>query len=166
MNIFELALQDRIFVTIIGGVGSGKNHFYKDYFDNFRLFDIDEYVEKLSDGNWEESRKYVSAAMHSVESDLKEHFNTGESCVNTCSGAITSGILKKMQWAKDQGYKTVVIFIDVSAETAMSRNIDRVNAGERGLIPEYKVLRTNEAARNNYPVLERAADLHKRMYYE
>jgi len=86
--------------------------------------------------------KLVSKAIKAVESDIKKVFMTGKSVVNTG----VNGVLNKFKWASDAGYSTA----DVPLETALKRNQKRANDGGRNLIPDYKVERTNNAARENF----------------
>lgn len=153
------SVQERpTFVMIVGGVASGKSYFYEQNLKSIPLIDIDEYTTKWSNGDWEKARKLVGKAIKTVESDLKKMFATGESVVNTGSGASTAGVLNKLRWAEDAGYTTFIILVDVPLKTALERNKKRALKSERNLIPDYKVERTNTAARENFKIFKKQYD--------
>jgi len=157
-TLTDIAHEKKIFIMIVGGVASGKSYFYDKHFSHIKLIDIDKYTEKAADGDWEEARKQVGPMIKKVESDIRDHFKTGVSLVNTGSGASTAGVLNKFKWAKEAGYKTAIVFVDVDVKTAQKRNRKRAKDGDRNLIPAYKVQRTNEDARKNFNTFRKAAD--------
>jgi len=157
-SISDIIQKENMFIMIIGGVASGKSYVYEKHFSSIPLIDIDEYTERWSNGDWEKARKLVSKAIKAVESDIKKVFLTGKSVVNTGSGAGVNGVLNKFRWASDAGYSTAIVLVDVPLETALKRNQKRANDGGRNLIPDYKVERTNNAARENFKEFSKIAD--------
>lgn len=149
-EIADILNEENIFIMIIGGTASGKSFCYKNNLSLFPLIDIDEYTFKLSNGDWELARKMVGKAIKMVEEDLFKMFNKRQSVVNTGTGASLAGVMKKITKAKECNMKTAIILVDVPLEVALQRNKERSLKGERNLIPDYKVERTNIQARENF----------------
>jgi predicted kinase len=158
-SVKELLKEDHIFIMVIGGVASGKSYFIdKNLRKHFPVVDIDECTEKESNGDWEKARKLVSKCIKITEDKLKDYFKRSESVVNQGSGASIPGVKNKLTWAKEAGMKTAIILVDVPLETALKRNQERANKGDRNLIPDYKVEKTNTNARENFKEFSKIAD--------
>ena len=158
-SIKSILKEDNIFIMVIGGVASGKSYFIdKNLRGKLPIVDIDEYTEKHSGGDWEKVQKLVSKGIKFVESELKEYFKRKESVVNQGLGASIPGVRNKLTWAKEAGMKTAVILIDVPLKTALKRNQERADKGDRNLIPDYKVEKTNTDARDNFKEFSKMAD--------
>jgi predicted kinase len=159
-SVKDLIKEENIFIIVIGGVASGKSYFIdKNLRKNFPVVDIDECTEKESGGDWEKARKMVSKCIKKVEKELQDYFKRGESVVNQGSGASIPGVRNKLQWAKDAGMKTAIILVDVDLKTALKRNQERADKGDRNLIPDYKVEKTNTNARENFKEFSKIADI-------
>jgi len=160
ISISKLLERPKIFIMIIGGVASGKSHVQELYFSGLKLIDIDEYTKRESGGDFELARKLVSKAIKNVEADLRKTFKSGQSVVNTGTGASVNGVINKFKWAKDAGFETAIVFVDVPLKTALKRNNTRAASGERNLIPDYKVERTNKQARENFKIFKNIANFY------
>lgn len=158
-SVKDLLKEDYIFIMVIGGVASGKSYFIdKNLRGKLPVVDIDECTKKESGGDWEKARKMVSKCIKLTEDKLKEFFKRKESVVNQGAGSSIHGVRNKLQWAKEAGMKTAVILVDVPLETALKRNQERADKGDRNLIPDYKVEKTNTAARENFKEFSKMAD--------
>ena len=155
---------NKVFIMIIGGVASGKSHVYNELYSSFNLVDVDLYI-----ANWKKSRnnqvleqikfsKVISRCIKTAEEELKNQFNIGNSVVNMGTGASLSGVLNKLRWARLKDYTSYIVLVDTPLEIALERNKLRAQKGDRNLIPESKVQRTNTAARSNFKIFQRVAD--------
>jgi len=151
-TIKDIQKQDKIFVMIIGGGGSGKNYIYRKYFSGLKLFDVDEYL------SGEDSGKSVSKAIKQSEKDLEEELQKGNSAVSVGTGKSIFGVKNKFKFAEDAGMKTCIILVDVDPKVAYKRMLNRSKTEERDEIPLYKIEKTNKAARDNFTAFAKMAD--------
>jgi len=157
-KITSLLKNDNLFIMVIGGVASGKSFTYNKHFSSIPVVDIDIFKHQLSGGDWEIAKKMSSKAMKLVNNELEKYFSKKKSVVNMGTGATLGGVQKKLQLAKQAGMQTAIILVDVPVETAMYRNKLRASKGDRNLIPEYKVERSNNNARDNFKIFSNDAD--------
>ena len=154
----DIQKEDKIFIMIIGGVASGKSYIYEKNFSKIKLVDVDEYVKKLSGGDWEKARKLVSKGVMAAKADLLKSFKDNKSVVHMGIGGSIKQTTNKFLWAKEKGFKTAIVLVDVSLDKALERNQSRADKGERNLIPDYKVQRSNTTSRENYKVYKKITD--------
>lgn len=154
----DLLKEDKIFIMIIGGAGSGKNFIYKKHLSKLPLLDIDEFSAKHAKGDFELARKFVGKAAGDVKKELLRHFAEGKSVVNTATGASLSNTMNKFKWAKEAGMKTAVVLVDVDVKVALQRNKDRAAKGDQGLLPDWKVESSNKDARENFKEYAKITD--------
>ena len=93
-----------------------------------------------------------------VKKELLKSFADGKSVANVGTGAGMPATLNKFKWAAEAGLKTAVVLVDVPLKTALKRNQERADAGKQGLIPEWKVEKVNNAARDNFKEYKKVTD--------
>lgn len=142
--------QKDIFILIIGGSGSGKNYFYEKNLKNIPLVDNDAITKKLSGGDFEKARKLVSKATSIANKMLTDAFNEKKSVCQVSTGTNEKAVFNKFKKAKDAGMKTGLILIDADINDAQKRNVNRASGGKQGLVPDWKVEKTNIAAKKTY----------------
>ena len=108
--------------------------------------------------DWDEARNFVAKAMQQASKDLESYIKEGASVVNTGAGQSLKGTIRKLNLAADAGFKTAVILVDVPEKKALDQNISRAEKGQRNLIPKYKVIASNESARNNFKEYKKITD--------
>ena len=154
----EILSKDNIFIMIIGGGGIVKNHIYRKYFSHLPLFDVDEYILKLSGGDPEKAGKFVSQAIKELESDLKKVLMKGNSVVSMGTGKSVHGVQNKFKFARDAGKEIAIIRIDVSPEVAFKRSQERAQKEQRAEIPLFNIQKTNKMAKVNFRGFAKLAD--------
>jgi len=156
--ISDIVKDDRVLVLIIGGSASGKNYIHQQYFSKIDLVDVDAITKKLSGGDFEKARKLVAKATSIANKELESYYEKGKSVAQVTTGSGESGLINKIKKAKEYGFRTAVILVDVDVNKAIERNKSRAASGEQGLIPDWKVEKTNMAARETYNKVKKLAD--------
>lgn len=157
-TIKEILSKDNIFIMIIGGAGSGKNHIYRKYFSHLPLFDVDEYILKLSGGDPQKAGKFVSQAIKELESDLKNNLMKRNSVVTMGTGKSVHGVQNKFKFARDAGKEIAIIRVDVAPKVAFERSQARAQKEQRAEIPLYNIEKTNKMAKLNFRSFAKLAD--------
>jgi predicted kinase len=149
-EILESIKLESTFVLIIGGSASGKNYIYNKNFKNIPLVDNDQLTKELSGGDFEKARKLISKATAIANKRLTSAFEKKESICQVSTGGNQKGVENKLIKAKDYGMKTLLVLIDSDIKLAQKRNQERSNAGEQGLVPDWKVEKSNIKARETF----------------
>jgi predicted ABC-type ATPase len=128
------------FVIVMGGSGSGKNHFISHHskYSSFKLIDVDAMRDDLSTN------------ISSIKPALTEAMKLGVDIAHPTTGAGNlAAITNKFKMAKDFGYDTTLILIDTPVEISMKNVKKRFSAGGHD-VPTWKIQKTNEEARKNF----------------
>jgi len=128
------------FVIVMGGSGSGKNHFISHHskYSSFKLIDVDAMRDDLSTN------------ISSIKPALTEAMKLGVDIAHPTTGAGNlAAITNKFKMAKDFGYDTTLILIGTPAEISMKNVKKRFSAGGHD-VPTWKIQKTNEEARKNF----------------
>jgi len=136
-----------VFVVVIGGSGSGKNYYISHHpeYSSYRLIDVD--VPVGEDAN-------LTTRIALMKKDLKSAFEAGESVAHPTTGSGLPGLTNKLKLAADYGYETRLVLIDTDPKVAASNLAVRVAGGGHGAgIPQWKVEKTNAAARESFDAL-------------
>lgn len=157
-TIKNILSEDKIFLLIIGGSASGKNYIHDKKFSKIDLVDIDKITKRLSGGDFEKARKMVSKAIAEANKEIESYFNKGKSVAQVTTGSGATGLINKIKKAESYGFKTAVVLVDVDVKKAIERNQVRADAGEQGLIPDWKVEKTNNAARDSFNTVKDLVD--------
>lgn len=155
--ITNINKEDKIFLLVIGGSASGKNYIYHKNF-KFDLVDVDKITHDLSGGDFEKARTLVAKAIAIAGKDIERAFESGKSIAQVTTGAGTKGVENKFLKAKEYGFKTALVLVDTDIKTALARQTKRAEAGEQGLIPDWKVEKTNIAAKETFNSLKNKVD--------
>ncbi len=155
----EILSKDNMFIMIIGGAGSGKNFIYKKYFSHLPLFDVDEYILRLSGGDPQKAGKFVTKAIKELESDLQKQMQKdSNSVVSMGTGKSVHGVQNKFKFARDAGKEIAIIRVDVSPEVAFERSQARAQKEQRAEIPLFNIQKTNKMAKMNFRSFAKLAD--------
>lgn len=158
-TIQSILSEKPMFLLIIGGSGSGKNYVYNQNFSSIELVDTDKIIKKLANGDYEAARKYVSKAVAIANKMIEAKLKLGESVAQVTTGSGAKALVNKINKAKEYGFKTAVVLIDTNVNKAIKRNQERAAKGDQGLVPDWKVQKTNEAARESYNIVKDVADI-------
>jgi len=144
------------FILVIGGSASGKNYIFEKNFKGIPLVDNDEITKRLSGGDFEKARKLISKATEEANKMLTKAFEKNESIGQVSTGSNFKGVLNKFIKAKSYGMKCTLVLIDTDIKKAIKRNKERAEAGKQGLIPDWKVEKTNNTARETFKELQKS----------
>lgn len=147
-----------VFLLIIGGSASGKNYVYEQYFSEIPLVDVDSITKELANGDLGLARKFVSKAVAMANKELQKYFENKESVAQVSTGAGAKAVFNKLKKAKDNGMNTALILVDTDIKKAIERNKQRAASGKQGLIPDWKVEKSNLAARDSFNQNAKYAD--------
>lgn len=156
--IADINNEDKVFLLIIGGSASGKNYIHSKNFSKIDLIDIDKITEKLSGGDFKKARKMVSKAISIANKELEKYFENEKSVAQVSTGSGAKAVINKFNKAKEYGFKTALVLVDVDVKKAIERNQERAKSGKQGLIPDWKVEKTNGAARETYNAVKNQVD--------
>ena len=130
------------------------------YKNNFKLplVDVDEYTKKLSGGDFVKARKFVSKSIAIANKEIEKSFQNELSIAQVTTGAGTNGVKNKLKKAKDYGFETALVLVDTDWKVAYERNVQRASDGKQGLIPDWKVEKTNKEAKETFKKLRNDVD--------
>lgn len=157
-TISGILKEGKIFLLIIGGSASGKNYIYQKNFSKIPLIDIDKITTELSGGDFEKARSFVSKAVSIANKDIEKYLEQGKSVAQVSTGSGDKAVINKFNKAKEYGFKTALILVDVDIDKSIKRNQERANSGKQGLIPDWKVEKTNAAAKDTYNKIKHLVD--------
>lgn len=146
MQLSELKPQ---FMLVMGGAGSGKNHFIENdpTYSKYELIDVDAIKGELG----------VSAAITSIKPMLKASFEVQENVVHPTTGSNLKAQENKIKMAHEYGYVVTLILKDTPVEQAIDQVRNRVKKGGHDVELE-KIILTNKIARENFNSLSTLAD--------
>jgi predicted ABC-type ATPase len=139
-----------VFIIVCGGPASGKNTVFNSHFPNMPLVDMDEITFKLSGGDFEKRTKILNKAIGVANKEIDGYLKQGVSFGQVTVGGSVKTIQNKVDKAHSMGYSVAVVLIDVNADTAIKRMNKRAKIGKQSSIPEWKVIKGNERARETY----------------
>lgn len=146
MRLSDIAPQ---FVLIMGGAGSGKNHFIETHptLSHYTLIDVDAIKGDLGVGN---AIKAIKPAMISAFSSQKD-------VAHPTTGTNLKGQENKIALAREYGYNVQLILIDTPVEKAIEQVRKRRREGGPD-VPIEKIVETNKKARENFNLLKPLVD--------
>ena len=157
-TLSDIQGQDKVFLLVIGGSASGKNYIFDKNF-TLPLVDVDAITKKLSGGDFEKAQKMITKAIKVAGSQIEDSLQKGKSIAQVTTGVGAKGVENKFKKAKAAGFTTALILVDTPLETALERNKARAQKGKQGLIPDWKVEKTNRGARDTFKQLRGKVDL-------
>jgi predicted ABC-type ATPase len=147
-DLFEASKKPQ-FVLVMGGGGSGKNHFieHDPVLKKYKLIDVDEIKKTVP----------LDAAIKATKEQLLSAFDSRIDVVHPTTGSNLKGQINKMTAARDAGYEITLILKDTPIEQAMKQVAARVKAGGHGVL-EKDIIASNQKARENFNNLKAYAD--------
>jgi predicted kinase/nicotinamide mononucleotide adenylyltransferase len=158
-NLKKLAMKEPTFIFLMGGTGSGKNYTYEKYLKGIPLIDLDDYTKEFAEEYCTEARKQVSRATARSKRELLSAFSSQKSIVQMGTGNNIKSTSNKFKWAKEHGLKVVVVLVDVDPKVALRRNKERHAGGESRLVPDEKVVRTVQVAKDNSKIFAKDSNV-------
>lgn len=132
------------FVIVMGGSGSGKNHYINNHplYKNYKLIDVDA------------MRADTGTNISNIKPQLTAAFKTGVDVAHPMTGAGNIvAITNKLLLAKENGYETTLVFVDTPLQTAIKRVRTRASSGGHD-VPDWKIEKTNLGARENFDAIK------------
>jgi len=133
----------KILVFVAGTFGSGKTYYIEHNLEGYETLDIDDIAMDLAgiehpkdEAERSKIRKMSPTAIKIKTKKIKDNIKQGKSFIDVGTFANIKSAQNKIKLAKDNGFKTALIHINVSPEIAIKRNLDRIAQGERGVEPE------------------------------
>lgn len=155
--ISDIKKEQKIFLLVIGGTASGKNYVYEKNF-SFDLVDVDKIAYDLADGDLDKTRSVLSRAIAIANKELEKSFLAGKSVAQVSTGAGAKGTQNKIKKAQSFGFKSALVLVSTDPKVAQERNQERALAGAQGLVPDWKVQKTNAEARETFNLLKASVD--------
>lgn len=139
------------FVMVMGGAGSGKNHFieHDPKLATFELVDVDAVKQDMG----------LSTAVKWIKPRLEELFKSRQNVVHPTTGSNLIGQKNKLALAAAYGYTTTLILINTDPKHAVKNVAKRREAGGHDVNVD-DIIRSNMAAKENFNVLKSQVDNH------
>jgi len=148
-----------IYIIVAGSVGAGKSYIVDKHLPNIDTIDPDKFTIELGKGVY--NGKNVSKSMAMVKKAVAERLSNKQSFLQQGTAANLQSTINKLKKAQENGFKTVLLYIDAPIEQAIKQIEKRVRAGGHGdTISPDKVQRTSEGARLTFRALS-GVDLDK-----
>ena len=146
MQLSELKPQ---FILVMGGAGSGKNHFIENNstYSTYKLIDVDAIKGELG----------VSAAITQIKPMLQQSFENKENVVHTTMGVNLKAQQNKINMAHEHGYIVTLVLVDTSVEQAIDNVRNRVRKGGHD-VPIESITASNKKSREHFNLLSSMAD--------
>jgi len=146
MQLSEIKPQ---FVIVMGGAGSGKNHFIANNppYSGYELIDVDAIKGEVG----------LDAAISQIKPLIISSFEVQENVVHPTTGTNLKAQQNKIALAHDYGYVVTLILVDVPIEQAIDQVRQRVRAGGHDVSLE-KIVSSNKIAKENFNSLSQLVD--------
>ena len=116
---------------------------------------MDQISKKLTvDGD---TRKVISKAIAQANAELKSYFESGKSVAQVTTGSGAKAVSNKVELAHSYGFDTHLVLVDTDIERAINRNRKRTDSGVQTSVPDWKIEKTDLAARQTFKETRRIA---------
>lgn len=140
-----------LYILVAGGVGSGKS-FIVDKNLDVDVVDPDKFTVELGDGFYDE--KNVAKSMALVKKAVKDKLNGKQTFLQQGTSANLQSTMNKLKVAKENGFTTVLLYVDTPVEQAFAQIEKRVSTGGHGkTIDIKKVEKTSAGAKLTFATL-------------
>jgi ribosomal protein S18 acetylase RimI-like enzyme len=146
MRINEIKPQ---FILVMGGAGSGKNHYIKHdpVASSYTLIDVDAIKGEMG----------LDAAIGAIKPMLQGAFNDGENVAHPTTGSNLKGQQNKIALAREYDYKVTIVLVDTPIEQAIAQVRKRYREGGHDVELD-AIVNSNKKARDNFEALKGLAD--------
>ena len=135
--------DDKLFVSVGGGIGAGKSFLTKKFVE-LPIIDVDDFVTEVGGGTYDRSK--LNAGRNKFKLALDKALQGDESFVHMGTNANLNGAKNRLTKAKENGFTTVLVLIDTNPETAKKQSMKRVESGERNPIPKERIVQSHDDA--------------------
>jgi len=148
-------LDKPVFVLFMGGAGSGKSYAANKFFKGkLPILDIDIIIQKIGKGKYD--RKNLSKGLQVTRKAIDTWIKKGKSFIQASTGANFKGTYNKFKLAKENGFSTIMVLVNVPMKHAIAQDLERMARGEKGLGKdlEWKVKKTYKGAIDTFNKLK------------
>lgn len=140
------------FCLVIGGAGSGKNHFIEHHptLSQYTLIDVDAIKSEIG----------LDLAMKSIKPAMISAFSEQKDVAHPTTGSHLKGQQNKIALARQYDYTVTLILIDTPVEQAIAQVRQRRRGGGHDVAIE-KIVDSNKKARENFNLLKPLVDVAK-----
>lgn len=151
LDVLTKKSKKPVYVVVAGSVGSGKS-FVVDRDVDIDTIDPDKYTMELGKGVYD--GKNVAKSMAMVKKAVKERLSKKQTFLQQGTSANLQSTINKLKKAKENGFKTVLLYIDAPIDQALKQVQKRVEGGGHGAtIDKEKVENTSNGARLTFRAL-------------
>lgn len=143
-------LDEKLFVSIGGGIGAGKSYLTKKYL-NLPVIDVDNYVSDVGEGKYD--RNNLSLGRKAFNTALMNALEGKESFVHVGTNANLNGTKNRLQIAKENGFTNILVFVDTPPEKALKYSQMRVQLDERNEILLERIIQSHNDAKSVFQSL-------------
>ena len=148
-----------IFILVAGSVGSGKSFIVQKKLPHIDVIDPDAFTVELGGGVYD--AKNVAKSIKMVNKAVADRLNNKQSFVQQGTSANLQASINKLKVAKENGFVTVLLYVDAPVEQAIASVKKRVASGGHGeTIDAKKVENTSAGAKLTFRTLS-GVDFHK-----
>lgn len=138
--------DDKIFVSIGGGIGAGKTFITKKFI-NLPVIDVDDFVAKVNEGKYDRSNLAFGRKKFNIA--LMEALESNQSFVHMGTNANLNGTKNRLTIAKQNGFTTILVFIN----TCPDKVFERIQNRERNEISKERIYESYNDAKNVFDIL-------------
>lgn len=154
-------LEDKLFITVGGGIGSGKTYFInnvlKKIIGNLPVYDVDELATKMGGGEYK--RELAGKAALQFRKDVPIAFTKPDSFIHTGTNSNYNGLVNKLKLAKANGFTTVVIHVDTPENISIKQAAERTKSDERNPIEDFKISRSIKDSKETFEKIKKDREL-------
>jgi predicted kinase len=142
-ELSKLMKNEKVYVLLGGTPAAGKSWVIDKLLKGaFPVLDVDQYILKFGTDEYEDRKKNGMKARVLINKDTANFLATGTSFVKQGVSARFKAVEAQAQKAKAAGFITVFFYVETDVETALKRNKERVERGERATeVPLYVIER-------------------------
>lgn len=140
-------LPGKTFVLVSGAIGAGKSYVCENFLADFVLHDPDQ-INEEQNSEWDPKKSAMAQA--ELNRRCASSLASGESFIRMGTAVNYRAAKNRLNEAKDFDFRTVLLYISVSADQAELQNIERrvknLRAVEKG--QEYRIFRSHEKSKS------------------
>jgi predicted ABC-type ATPase len=132
--------DEKLFVSVGGGIATGKSYMMERVKLGLPIIDIDECVKEIGGGKY--NRMNLSAGRMVFNEMVEEFFGGNKSFIYMGTNANLSGTKKRLLRAREGNFTNILVHIETPLETAIKQSSHRVLFGERNEITYERIKQT------------------------
>lgn len=131
--------DDKLYVLVIGSIGSGKTFITKKFI-NLPIIDVDDFVTNFSGGKYD--RNNLGKGRLLYKNEFNKMINGENSFVDMGTGSNLQGTKNRLSLAKQNNFTTILVYINTSPQQSFQQSQQRFKSGERNEISFERIEQT------------------------